>query len=129
MRNFKVTAIFIIAVVVVPTFIYAAVGDFLILQDIGSYKFITQSKDPLTKKVIQIPGYIMWNNPGVVAGAGHFGLDHTDTTYETDYESDVTDLGVRVQVTKHTDPIDSDKWLFMRWRMDIEVVQWKDSAC
>jgi hypothetical protein len=80
------------------------------LQDIGSYNFITQSKNPLTKKIIQIPGYTTRNAPGVLAGTDHFDLDHDDITYETDYESDVADLGIEVQVTQHAGA-DSDKWL------------------
>jgi hypothetical protein len=110
MKMIKKIFILILSIVISPALIYAAVSDFLILQDIGSYKFITESKNPLTKKIAQIPGYIMSNNSGVVAGSGHFGLDHVDATYETYYESDVVDLGVKVQVTKHLGA-DSDKWL------------------
>ena len=64
MRNVKIL-IFIISLLLIPTFTYAnGTEDYLILQDIGSYKFITQSKNPLTKKIIQILGYRMWNYPG-----------------------------------------------------------------
>ncbi len=99
-----------IFLIFLPILVYAAVTEYLILQDIGSYKFITQSKNPLTKKIIQIPGYTTRSAPGELAGADHFDLDHDDMTYETDYESDVADLGVEVQVTKHAGS-DSDKWL------------------
>ena len=107
---FKKTLLISITLIILPTLIYAAVSDYLILQDIGSYKFITQSKNPLTKKNVLIPGYTMRNAPGVLAGADHFDIDHDDSKYETDYESDVADLGVEVQVTKHSGS-DSDKWL------------------
>lgn len=85
-------------------------SDYLILQNIDSYKFITQSKNPITKKVKTIDGYWIFSNSGSLMGTGHFVLDHDDKTYETVYESDVTDLGVKVQVTQHTGG-DSDRWL------------------
>jgi hypothetical protein len=107
---FKRILLISLIMIILPALIYAAVADYLILQDMGSYKFITQSKNPLTKKIIQIPGYTTRNAPGVLVGADHFDLDHDDTTYETDYESDITDLGVEVQVTQHAGS-DSDKWL------------------
>jgi hypothetical protein len=87
-----------------------SVSDYLILQNIGSYKFSTQSVNPITDEVKQIPGYTILKNPGVLTGTDHFRIDHKDTTYETDYESDVTDIGVEVQVTQHTGG-DSDRWL------------------
>jgi hypothetical protein len=93
----------------IPLSLYAAATDFLILEDIGSYKYRTQSKKPLTNKTVQIPGYTMRNAPGKLAGT-HFDADHDDITYETAYHSDIADLGVEVQVTKHAGG-DSDKWL------------------
>ncbi|MEN6422320.1 MAG: hypothetical protein ABFD76_10275, partial [Smithella sp.] len=87
-----------------------SVSDYLILQNIGSYKFSTQSVNPVTDEVKQIPGYTILKNSGVLTGADHFKIDHKDTTYETDYESDVTDIGVEVEVTQHTGG-DSDRWL------------------
>lgn len=110
MRNCKKVITFVMFFILVPFVLYAAVGDFLILQDIGSYKFITQSKNPLTKKIVQISGYTTRNVPGILAGADHFDLDHDDTTYKTDYESDVADLGIEVEITQHAGS-DSDKWL------------------
>jgi len=86
------------------------VTNYLILQNIGSYKFSTQSVNPITDEVRQIPGYTISKNAGVLISTGHFRLDHKDITYETDYESDNADLGVDVQVTQHTGS-DSDKWL------------------
>lgn len=89
---------------------FAAVEDYLLLNDIGSYKFITENVHPLTKKVTTIPGYTTRTAPGILAGADHFDTDHDDTVYEIVYESDVTDLGVRVQITQHAGS-DSDRWL------------------
>lgn len=109
MKNI-IKVLVIISLMFLPTLLYAVVGDYLILQNINSYRFITQSKDPLTKKIVQIPGYTTRKAPGFLAGADHFDVDHDDITYETDYESDVADLGVEVQVTQHPGS-DSDKWL------------------
>ena len=108
--NYTKKILIIVSSLLLPTLLYAATGDYLILQDIGNYKFITQSKDPLTKKIVQIPGYTIRHAPGILVGADHFDLDHDDMTYETDYESDIADLGVEVQVTQHIGS-DSDKWL------------------
>lgn len=104
------TLFFSIILIILPALIYAAVTDYLILQDIGTYKFITQTKNPVTKRIVQIPGYTTRNAPGILAGADHFDVDHDDTTHETVYESDISDLGVRVQITQHSGT-DSDKWL------------------
>ncbi len=93
------------------------VSNYLILQDIGSYRFITQVKNPSTKEVIQTPGYSILKNAGILSSTGHFRLDHKDIAYETDCESDVTDLGVEVQVTQHAG-VDSDKWLLHELDME-----------
>jgi hypothetical protein len=110
MKMRKIITMLVVMIINNFAFVYAADTDYLLLQDISSYKFITQNRDPLTKKTITIPGYTTRTAPGVLAGADHFDIDHDDTTYETVYESDITDLGVRVQVTKHAGS-DSDKWL------------------
>jgi hypothetical protein len=46
----------------------------------------------------------------VVAGAGHFRLDHVDYACDIRYYNETLDLGVEVQVTQHAGG-DSDKWL------------------
>jgi len=84
--------------------------NYLILDDIGNYKYITQTKNPLTKEIKKIPGYTIISGPGNLAATGHFCLDHADTTYEIEYESDITDIGVEIQVSQHAGS-DSDKWL------------------
>lgn len=89
----------------------AALGDYLILSDIGDYKFITQRRDPFSKRMRAVPGYTVTNAwSGIVQGSDHFKADHNDTTYETSYESDITDMGVKVEITAHAGA-DSDKWL------------------
>jgi hypothetical protein len=78
------------------------ISDYLILQDISSYLHKVQTKDFRTLQLKTIPDYTITNNSGVLMGTDHFLLDHNDKTYETDYESDVTDIGIEVQVTQHT---------------------------
>ena len=46
----------------------------------------------------------------MVAGAGHFRLDHVDYACDIRYYNETLDLGVEVQVTQHVGS-DSDKWL------------------
>jgi len=110
MKKYLKSLVFVSIFIAAPLVVHAAVSDYLILQNIGSYKFITQTKNPLTKKIVQIPGYTTRNAPGMLAATDHFDLDHDDTTYGTDYESDAANLGVEVQVTKHAGG-DSDRWL------------------
>ena len=74
-------------------------ANYLILNDIGEYKY-------RPKRTTEIYG-----NSGVLIPADHFDLDHNDTAYGARYVHPVTILGVEVQVTKHTDPNDSLKWL------------------
>jgi len=87
------------------------VSTYLIMNDIPPYKRLTQAFDAYTDKLKTIPGYTIYSHPGVLAGADHFAFDHTDMTYETDYQSEEIGLGAEVQVTKHTDPNDSLRWL------------------
>jgi len=86
------------------------VATYLILSDIPPYKRITQAIDAYSHKIKNIPGYIVYPGPGILAGADHFIVDHSDMTYEADYQSDELGLGADVQVTKHAGS-DSDKWL------------------
>ncbi len=80
--------------------------DYLVLQDIGSYKLEAPQK--------VIGGYIggprVFDGAGVIAPIGHFYLDHSDKTYEAYYEDGSTLSSSTVQVTKHSGS-DSDKWL------------------
>ncbi len=92
---------------VLPALIYAAVTDYLILQDISPYKLFTtifpeDFKGPL-------PKYSQTTTGGVLAAAGHF--SENDVTYSASYtESGRKWPFVDVSVTKHSGS-DSDKWL------------------
>ncbi len=85
------------------------IGDHLILQDISLYKLDRPEK--------YLPGEPPSGGPrtydsaGIVAGTGHFSLDHTDKTYEVMYLGGDANVSPTVQVTKHTDPADSLRWL------------------
>lgn len=94
------------------TTLFAAddVSTYLILSDISPYKRLVQTYDAYSHKLKTIPGYASYPGAGVLAGADHFIADHSDMTYEVDYQSDELGLGADVQVTKHPGS-DSDKWL------------------
>jgi hypothetical protein len=68
-------------------------SDVLVTADIGSYK---ASKRPFCG-----------SGSGILAGADHFELDHTDTACGISYFDVSTRLGVKVEVTLHT----STQWL------------------
>jgi hypothetical protein len=74
------------------------IGDYLILNDIGGYKF----RPKPTKRI--------YGNSGALIAASHFGLDHDDITYETRYILPEPLQGAEIQLTKHAGG-DSDKWL------------------
>lgn len=86
------------------------VATYLIMNDIPPYKRLTWTIDMLTEKIKTIPGHTIYSHPGVVAGSDHFSFDHLDMTYETKYQSEELDMGMSIQVTKHSGS-DSDKWL------------------
>jgi len=109
MITWKLMGCFLCFLTLTPAF--AGVGDYLILGRIGTYNLITETRNPLTGKVVTIPGFTTWSGSGVLAAADHFDMDHIDTIYEGRYESEVDDLGLRVQVTSHPGS-DSDRWLF-----------------
>jgi len=87
-----------------------SVSDYLILQDIGDFKFITETKDFVTGQVKTIPGYAIRTAPGILVVTNHFDLDHNDVTYETDYLNRGSKVSVEIQVTQHAGA-DSDRWL------------------
>ena len=112
MRKIKMIIfyVFILLFITVANSQAQNVSDYLILHDIGDYKFITQVKDFITGQMKIVPGYIERIAPGILAGADHFDLDHNDITYETDYVNRDIELAVEVQVTQHAGS-GSDKWL------------------
>ena len=84
-------------------------AEYIILQDIGQYQFITETSDFITGEPKTIPGYIKFKGPGLIAAAGHFYEDHQDITFETNYVK-LGVMSVSVQVTRHAG-VDSDQWL------------------
>ena len=80
---------------VMPVSVYSqGISAFLIQQDIASFKRVTRGGP----------------SGSVLAGAGHFGLDHQDKAYGIAYVNDQTEIWVDVQVTRHAGG-ESDKWL------------------
>jgi len=73
-------------------------ANYLILEDIGGYKF----RPKPTKR--------LYGNSGILAATGHFYMDHDDITYETRYILPEPLSGAEVQVTQHAGS-DSDRWL------------------
>ena len=111
MKRLKNTVLAFAICMILPGAAKAAVNDYLILNEIGSYRIIKESIHPITKKVVKREGYtIEQGHAGVSLALIHFKADHKDTTYSAYYESDIADLGVRVQVTQHAGA-DSDQWL------------------
>ncbi|MDH4164630.1 MAG: hypothetical protein OEW15_18360 [Nitrospirota bacterium] len=74
----------------------ATASDYLIVQDIGQYMFMGKGGG---------------HGSGVLAATGHFSKDHVDESYGGMYFNEPAEIGVNVEVTKHTDPADSIKWL------------------
>lgn len=72
------------------------VSDYLIDTVIGEY---SKSYDGSCPK-----------GSGVIAGAGHFKIDHIDYACDIRYYNELIDNGIEVQVTQHAGG-DSDKWL------------------
>ena len=91
-------------------------AEYIILQDIGQYQFITETSDFITGEPKTIPGYIKFKGPGLIAAAGHFYEDHQDITFETNYVK-LGVMSVSVQVTRHAG-VDSDQWLLHEVEMD-----------
>jgi hypothetical protein len=71
-------------------------SDYLIMQDIGSYKFMAKGGGG--------------QGSGILAPTGHFNKDHADESYGGVYFCDANEIAVNVEVTKHAGS-DSDKWL------------------
>ena len=70
------------------------ISDYLITNDIGSYRKITGGGA----------------TGSILAGTDHFYLDHSDTALGIAYVNDAQKMWVDVQVTQHTGG-DSDRWL------------------
>jgi hypothetical protein len=83
------------------------INDYLILNDIGSYKISTPEK--LIPGFQPIGGPRAYDGPGIIGATGHF-PDHRDVTYEVMYIGGGGLPSPTVQVTQHAGS-DSDKWL------------------
>lgn len=98
----------IIAILILPALAFAAATDYLILEDIGSYKLFTG----IQGEVFSGPPskYSQTATGGVLTTAGHFYTG--DVSYETSY-TEVSSKWpfVEVEVTQHADSPDSLKWL------------------
>ena len=107
MKNIKRAISFVSLLLVFPALIYAAVTDFLILQDIGSYKLFTG----IAGRAFSGPPskYSQTNTGGILDAAGHF--SEGDVSYEASYSEPGGKWPfVKVEVTQHSGS-DSDKWL------------------
>ena len=87
--------VIMLMLVLIPSFGYSQdISDYLIIDNIGSYEKITKGGP----------------SGNILAGAGHFGVDHKDKSYGIAYVNDETKIWVDVQVTQHAGS-ESDKWL------------------
>jgi hypothetical protein len=97
------------------------VSTYLILSDIPPYKRLTQAIDAYSHKPKTIPGYIVHPGSGVVFGADHFIVDHSDMTYETDYQNDELRLG-QTSKSPNTPTLTPTSGCCMRWRTGLETI-------
>jgi hypothetical protein len=94
--RFTCVQLIMLLFLMIPTSGYGgSAEEFLILQDIGGYRNMGKG------------GGL---GSGILAATGHFNKDHADESYSTMYYSDVSELGLNVQVTRHAG-VDSDQWL------------------
>ena len=94
--RFTCVQLIMLLFLMIPTSGYGgSAEEFLILQDIGGYRNMGKG------------GGL---GSGILAATGHFNKDHADESYSTMYYSDVSELGLNVQVTRHAGE-DSDQWL------------------
>lgn len=104
MRNFRVMFILLLAIIL-PNIGYTGnVTDYLIMQDIGQYKFMGKGGG---------------QGSGILAATGHFSKDHADESYGGMYFYEANEIGVNVEVTKHAGG-DSDKWLLHEMEMSYQ---------
>lgn len=103
----KLVLLNLISILIIPVSGYSqTVSDYLILQDVGSYK--------LDKPEKMFPGEPPSGGPRIgkdsgVVGGSHF-ADHVDTTYEVMYLGPDNYASPTVTITQHAGG-DSDKWL------------------
>ncbi len=106
-KNIKTIGVFVLCLLIVPALIYADVNDYLILEDIGSYKLFTG----ILGRIFSGPPskYSQTATGGILDAAGHF--SENDQSYEASYTAPGSKWPfVKVEVTQHAGS-DSDKWL------------------
>jgi hypothetical protein len=109
MMCYSLLTIILSVLTLTPQTIFAqTISDYLILQDIGSYKLDRPEKMLPGRPAMGGPE--TFDNPGIVGAADHFSLDHTDKTYKVMYIGGNGIPSPTVFVTKHSGS-DSDKWL------------------
>jgi len=93
----------------IPLFAEAqSISDYLIFNDIGTFKMAQPEKSFITRP--PIGGPTVSDGSGVLSGSGHF-PDHPDKSYKVLYiDSTDVKLGTEVEVTQHAGG-DSDRWL------------------
>ncbi len=96
MKKIVMVCILILRVTMPDDGLANIVADYLILTDIGPYKFVGKGKGG--------------HGSGILTQADHFGEDHTDESYRGSYIDRAQKIGVKIQITKHAG-FDSDKWL------------------
>jgi hypothetical protein len=91
----RIIAVLMLAIALPNNGFTGTVADYLIMQDIGQYKFMGKGGG---------------QGSGIISATGHFRTDHTDVSYGGMYFNEVNEIGVNVEVTQHAGS-DSDKWL------------------
>jgi len=109
LRKIKLVILFIGLFLLPITVVAQNISDYLILNDIGTYRI--SKPESVFKNRPPIGGpRVNQNDSGVLSGTDHF-QDHSDTTYKVMH---IDNNGVKpspeVQVTQHTGG-DSDRWL------------------
>jgi hypothetical protein len=107
MKNKLIRLIFL-GLLLIPASGYGqAISDYLILQDIGSYKLGMPEK--MFAGEPPSGGPQVRDGAGVLSASGHF-RDHADKTYEVMYLGGGTYASPTVKITQHAGG-DSDRWL------------------
>ena len=117
MYKFMLTCFLVLTLM--PQAFAQTTSDFLILEDIGSYKLDKPEKMLPGRPPIGGPE-IYTNSPGIVGPADHFSLDHTDTTYKVMYIGGNGISSPTVFVTQHAGA-DADKWLAHELERDLRT--------
>ena len=108
MKSKMLIMLLIIVLFFIPTISFSQnISDYLILQDIGSYKL--DKPEAVFPGEPPMGGPRAYNKSGIIAATGHF-PDHIDKTYEVMYIGGSGLPSPTVQLTQHSGS-DSDKWL------------------